>query len=764
MAQKNKDSRFQVERSVLIWDKAWRWFITIGGVGVILAVMLICVFIFIQILPLFTGATVSEAASFDLPKGEYEILAVDEWTEKPILIRKDGVAVAVDLTEGGRTEELQIDLGLRDGEEITDVAYSQKRQRLVYGTNQGRFIPVALNYKPNYQDNKRQLIVEPKVVKVFAFDETAPGWSIVDVGYGGYDEADGNFLGAAIVEKGEERKLVAQYLKKRVGLIGAGVIKPVAEFDLSKEMQGKPKQVHVSDSADILIVTTMDGEVYYFNRKEEEIVLTQRFRPFEDKADPSISEINFILSDVSLVLTGAKGECRIFSLFIPEENSLRLWGNTQKNFERLNGPATFCVKSMRNKAFLLASGKQASLRYMTNGSIRWQQEMAYKPVIGRISGKYNSLLLLDETSKLHILKLDDNYPQAGFSTFFSKIWYEGYSTPDFTWQSTGGSDDFEPKLSMVPLIFGTLKGTLYAMLFAVPVAIIAALYASQFQHGAFRKYVKPIMEIMASLPSVVLGFIAALWLAPKLADRVPAVLLFIIFMPIAAYLFGHIWWALPPRARRWIPEGREFVLMIPMLFGCWFLAEWLGPLLESQICTVVVDGKEIADFRMWWPTLPLVGGDFEERNCLVVGFVMGFAVIPIIFTISEDAMSNVPAGLVTASTALGASRWQTAVRVVLPTASAGIFSATMMGLGRAVGETMIMVMATGNTAIMEWNVFNGMRTLSANIAVELPEAPHGETLYRSLFLGAFILFLMTFAINTLAELLRQHLREKYKTV
>ena len=143
---------------------------------------------------------------------------------------------------------------------------------------------------------------------------------------------------------------------------------------------------------------------------------------------------------------------------------------------------------------------------------------------------------------------------------------------------------------------------------------------------------------------------------------------------------------------------------------------------------------------------------------------MGFAVIPIIFTITEDALSSVPQGLRSASLACGASRWQTAWRVVLPTASAGIFSATMIGLGRAVGETMIVVMATGNTPIMEMNIFSGMRTLSANIAVELPEAPVNSTLYRTLFLGALVLFLMTFILNTLAEVLRQHLREKYKTV
>jgi phosphate transport system permease protein len=143
---------------------------------------------------------------------------------------------------------------------------------------------------------------------------------------------------------------------------------------------------------------------------------------------------------------------------------------------------------------------------------------------------------------------------------------------------------------------------------------------------------------------------------------------------------------------------------------------------------------------------------------------MGFAVIPIIFTISEDAFSSVPASLTAASLALGASRWQTAVRVVLPTASPGVFSAVMIGFGRAVGETMIVLMATGNTPVMDWSMFNGFRTLSANIAVEIPEAPQGGTLYRVLFLAAALLFLMTFAVNTVAEIVRQRLRERYKAI
>lgn len=151
---------------------------------------------------------------------------------------------------------------------------------------------------------------------------------------------------------------------------------------------------------------------------------------------------------------------------------------------------------------------------------------------------------------------------------------------------------------------------------------------------------------------------------------------------------------------------------------------------------------------------------YVQRNAMIVGFIMGFAIIPIIYTISDDALSSVPESLRAASLGAGATPWQTAVRVIIPTALSGLFSAMMIGLGRAVGETMIVLMAAGNTPVMEWNVFNGFRTLSANIAVELPEAVRDSTHYRMLFLAALSLFALTFVLNTIAEVVRLRFRKR----
>jgi phosphate transport system permease protein len=184
-----------------------------------------------------------------------------------------------------------------------------------------------------------------------------------------------------------------------------------------------------------------------------------------------------------------------------------------------------------------------------------------------------------------------------------------------------------------------------------------------------------------------------------------------------------------------------------------FLAGLGVSLLASALLGVVLAGAG-------WDLRGGLVGTYVQRNALVVGFVMGFAIIPVIYTLAEDALSSVPEHLRSASLGAGATPWQTTLRIVVPTAMSGLFSAVMIGLGRAVGETMIVLMAAGNTPVMEWNLFNGFRTLSANIAVELPEAVRDSTHYRTLFLAALALFVMTFFLNTVAEIVRLRFRRK----
>jgi phosphate transport system permease protein len=336
------------------------------------------------------------------------------------------------------------------------------------------------------------------------------------------------------------------------------------------------------------------------------------------------------------------------------------------------------------------------------------------------------------------------------NALWSKVWYEGYPEPVYSWQSSSADNDFEPKFSLTPLLFGTLKAAFYAMLFAVPIAIMGALYTAYFMAPVMRRIVKPGIEIMAALPTVILGFLAGLWLAPLIEANLSAVITIFIALPVAIVALSLAWQWLPDTLRARL-DGWYGLLVVPVIILAVLGAFSLGPALEDAFFG--------GDSKNWF--LTVMGLDYDQRNAMIVGIAMGLAVIPTIFSIAEDAIYGVPTHLINGSLALGATRWQTLIRVVVLTASPGIFSAVMIGLGRAVGETMIVLMATGNTPVMDMNIFQGMRTFAANIAVELPESEVDSSHYRILFLTALVLFMITFLFNTVAELVRQRLRSRY---
>ncbi|MBC8646047.1 MAG: ABC transporter permease subunit, partial [Thermoanaerobaculia bacterium] len=464
----------------------------------------------------------------------------------------------------------------------------------------------------------------------------------------------------------------------------------------------------------------------------------------------------FLLGGQTVTLGDTSGRVSSWSrVRTPDNPSLRIYRRIH-SFDPMPSAVRVIGASTRTKGFVTGDAKgNLWLRHNTSEQTRLRLPGDGATLVdGGLAPANNGAFSLSETGILRSFAVHDPHPEVTLKTLFGKVWYEGYEKPEFSWQSTGGTDDFEPKLSLTPLIFGTLKATFYALIFAIPIAIAAALYAAIFAHRAVRRVVKPVVEIMAALPSVVIGFLAGLWLAPRVERTTVGTLLMLPIVPLVVVGCAILIQAAPSAWRRRISARMEIFLLLTIVVAAVWLAQALGPTVEATAFG--------GSFKNW--LFENFQERYDPRNSLIIGFAMGFAVIPIIFTISEDAFSNVPAHLSAASLALGASRWQTAVRVIVPTASPGVFSAVMIGFGRAVGETMIVLMATGNTPIMDWSIFNGMRTLSANIAVEIPEAPFGGTLYRVLFFASAILFVMTFCVNTAAEIVRQRLRRKYEVI
>lgn len=748
-------ARFRVPASVRRTDRLMHALIVFGGIAVIAVVFGMLVFILLEVAPLFRGARLESLGSVRGPAGA--VLWLDGQGNRVGWHDAEAGGLRFRAADG-REQTLPLDLRLRH------LARNPDGSGFV-GLLEDGGLALLRPLLPATAGVAGRIEVErlPALPAVPA--------RVRQLAYAGFGERR---VVALLGDGPQGRSLQGLVLRQRRSLMGGG--DPLAESveDLTARLEGAvPEQVVVL--AEGIAVRVADGRVLFLHFSPQGWQLRQAWRPF---TDTELTGIEFLAGGVSLICLDRDGRVRLFSLLVPEGGHQREFGLTRE-LRPLGGALQACAASPAGRSFVVAGAGGLALCQATTASVRRHVPLpgAVQSLILDARGEHLGAVAGDGSVRLFLI--DDPHPEAGLRAFFGKLWYEGFARPAHAWQSTSGSDDFEPKLSLVPLIIGSFKGTLYAMCFAVPVALLAALYTAQFARARLRAVVKPAMEIMASLPSVVLGFVAALWLAPLIETRVPSALLLLAALPLAALLAAAVWRMLPRgRALRRL-EGWEPLLLAPLLLLAGWAGWQLGPVLERAFCVAVLpDGARVADFRLWWPQV--TGLPFDQRNGLVVGFMMGFAVIPVIFTLAEDALAHVPRDLVAAAEALGASRWQVARTIVLPVASAGLFSALMIGFGRAVGETMIVVMATGNTPVMDaaghlflgdggfplaahWNPFDGMRTLSANLAVELPEAPQGSTHYRTLFLGALALFLMTFVLNTVAELLRQRLRARYKT-
>jgi len=497
---------------------------------------------------------------------------------------------------------------------------------------------------------------------------------------------------------------------------------------------------------DTLFAGTQDGYLVRWKFDDQGEILRHQTVAVPEKA--AVTALSMVFGDVSLAVGDAAGGVTTWAAVRSEATEkMRLI----HRLSRHEAAVRDVLPSQRNKSLLsLGATGRVSLDYMTSeehlltlGQERPVRMMGYSP-------RGNAMIGLGEADDdLLVWQIRSPHPEISWGTLFGKVWYDNHDEPKFMWQSSGSD---EPKFSLVPVIFGTLKATAYAMLFAVPLALLSAMYVSHFTTPGFKRVIKPTVEVMAAIPTVVVGFLILLWAAPLVGKWIVGLFAGLLTIPVTFVLFMLLWQFL--RRYDWakrVEHGYEFIVLVPViLFGAGVAVALTSPL-ENTLFG--------GDFRQW--LFDNAGQRYDQLNSLVVAFGLGFAVIPIIFSIAEDSLSDIPYNLTAASLALGASRWQTVWRVILPSASPGIFAAVMIGFGRAVGETMIVFMATGNTPILDWSPLNGFRTLSANIAVEISEAPRDGTLYRVLFLCAVILFLTTFVLNTAAELVRIRLRKKF---
>jgi phosphate transport system permease protein len=852
-------------------DGIARALITLGGIGTIVAVLLVGVFLLTVALPLFKPSRSQLETAAPLPTPRLPTsLGIDESGAVAWLVSDTaGTLTMVGLADGQPIASLPGESsGLADA---TTMRVLPAGQHAIVGYADGSFRSGRIGLDSQFIDptalppEASQLALGTAVVETaakgsadaaivrspsgqyarvtLACDLGAPA-RVADAAIIDADVTplDGGRLVAALDADGRVR---VETVTERRNLLTDEIVITSAGATIEPTAGFTPRFVRLSELGDKLFLFATDGTARrYVIRDVEAPEVMETFRTTPEETE--VAAVERLFGGVALAVADATGTIRI--LFpsrgghsAPDGTSAQggaaadgLTMVTARSFAPpVNAAAesriTTLSASPRSRLFAAADAAgEVRLLHATTGATVLR--LAAPCPIERLGiAPRENRVVAAGPEQFAAWDIDPGYPDVSFGTLLQPVWYENYARPTQAWETTG-HESFEPKYGLVPLIFGTIKATLYAMLFATPIAILAAIYASQFLHPRWRARIKPTIELMAGLPSVVLGFVAGLVFAPFIEQAVMPVISGLFIVPLALLVGAHLWQLLPSGWRMRAAPWRLLVVGLLALPAGVLAAREAAPLVEALLFQGDfrgwLDGRGGSGFGGWVIALvPLCGvavaafigrsvnpwlrsvstgwserqaglaslavfisaaaatialacaaavffdavrldtrgglfGTYVQRNALVVGIGMSFAIIPLIFTIADDALTSVPDHLRSASLGAGATPWQTAVRVIVPAAASGLFSAVMIGLGRAVGETMIVLMAAGNTPILDWNLFNGFQTLSAAIATELPEAARGSTHYRVLFLAALALFAITFVVNTIAELVRQRFRRR----
>ena len=741
----NTPALLRKRRMRALKDHLARWCVSIGGMAVLGAITLIFFYLAYIVLPIFQGADLDTREPVQpawlAEAGQPLLLAVEEQNQVAMRLDERGQVQFFDAKSMAALST--VDLPLPADSQVVSVAQDQPgSNRVALGLSNGQVLVFEHAYPVSYPNDVKT--ITPRVDYPFgeaaiSLDEQGRALDHVGVSLNG-----GTLLLTAstgtdlhVLSLGREENLMTGEVtlsEDRIAL--AQIAEPIKALIIDPRHQWL-YVINGRATADVFSLRTRE--------------LNGRYKLLSDGAS-SVTNATALLGGISLMIGDSKGAIQQWFMVRDEDGKQYL--KSIRHFQMGDSAITQILPEERRKGFMaLDANGDLGIFHSTAHRTLLVEPLAAGTALAGLSPRADRVLV-ESQGQLQRLLIDNPHPEVSWSSLWGKVWYENYDEADYVWQSTSASTDNEPKLSLAPLAFGTLKAAFYAMLLAAPLAIAAAIYTAYFMAPTMRGKIKPVIELMEALPTVILGFFAGLFLAPYVEGHLPGIFSLLIFTPIGILLAGFAWSRLPESVRLLVPDGWEAALLIPVILLVGVVSLGMSGHLEVWL----FDGN----MRSWLSND--LGIPFDQRNALVVGLAMGFAVIPTIYSIAEDAVFSVPKSLTFGSLALGATPWQTLTRVVILTASPGIFSAIMIGMGRAVGETMIVLMATGNTAIMDMNIFEGLRTLAANVAVEMPESAVGGTHYRVLFLSALVLLSFTFVMNTLAELVRQRLRVKYASL
>jgi len=623
-------------------DRIAEVLIRIGGILVIVSVVWILVMISRVALPLFYPASASLAATVNLPAavpvGKVLAVGSEDSQQGIFILDETGTFNFVKVADGSLSGSIKIPsipsgaTRLISAEQVKRTSYN-----LLWDNGAISSVSVTLSSARD-QNGEINLTHDLTPLEELAFPASG------DVRQSFARLIDDK--GAVRIDRlaGDRVRVTHQLVETD---LSGNEKRSVSSSEINDSLPGHITAVAVGTQGHYLYAGTDNGMLLRWDISEPgEIRLLDSVSASEEHRP--ITSLALVLGDVSIAVGDANGN---LSTWFPVKVS---GSGEDKRLTRIHtlrpvgGMVSFIIPSPRSKTIFSSDSAEIHADHMTSE----RNLLTIKPgtaiTSAALSPKGNTLAALDGTNRVTIWKLDIPHPDISFGTLFGKVWYEGYDKPEYAWQSSSANDDYEPKMSLVPLVFGTIKATLFAMLFAVPLALLAALYTSQFMSPKLKGRIKPVVEIMAAIPSVVIGFLAGLWLAPLIDKSVLTVFMSIIIVPFMLLITIYFWKRIKtasPLQR--ITRGHEFIAMIPVVLLGIYLALFLSGVAEVHLFA--------GDFKLW--LFSTLGIRYDQRNSIIIAIALGFAVIPIIFTIAEDAISNVPRNLTAASLALGGSRW-----------------------------------------------------------------------------------------------------------
>ena len=818
--------------------------ITVGGIGTILMLLAVVLVLVVNALPLARSTRIKPWRTLAMPT--YLESGIDEHGTVLWGLTKEGDIEVRDLQTKQLLATHERDLH-RDAQ-ISSVFLAQDQNYLALGLSNGAVLRVKVEFKD-------ELVPRSELPKQVALSKSDPVVPFGESLYQWFDQSTVREIrlkhpkwlqvfehSAAIpiqlvdyVSDTFSRDVTGSAESHVLALAGRQLILRSSDPEEKGEVQysgnlqvrgeGSPACIMLNDTADQVLVAWAQGVVDRYRIEDSAKTLSIVESQSSFLSHDAVVCSSPLVGRQSLACGTERGKLLIWTITTSEgagstdNKTLRLSHQMQVSDHPLatlsssNPGRVVTVMDEKHRVYLCHSTTQRTLAKSEPHVVEGFESLpsgALDTRFARLNEKQGVLLAVS-FDRVSLANVDIGFPQASYEGFVRPQWYEGMHQPAYVWQSTS-SQSSEPKLSLVPLFWGSLKAAFFALIFSLPLGLGAAIYTSEFASPLIRQRIKPVLELIASFPSVVVGFIAAYVLASVLSNYLLTIWFFAVGIPFGLILCSSWFHSYKGTLLKYRNNEEQLRLMcfstsvmvmavLAWLFGyaaesLFFggsLVSWYGELPDGSplgwmlvlvpagevVLFLVARGSVFRPARLimlglllivltsaasW--VLSLVGLDiratlvdgYREHNSLLLALALGFCIIPVIYTLCDDALRSVPRQLRNASYACGASRWQTAKSIVFPAAASGLISAALIAFARAAGETILVLTTVSNTPLMELNPFTGLKTITSVLVIELPETTQGETHYRTLFLAALLLFGFTLALNSLAEFLRVRYR------